>query len=1491
MVKTSRMSFSRLLSLTLGILLPFVLPAQSLWEVASRTDLQPVSVDQPLPQAYAAMTLDTELLREWLAPASSRFARTTNGVSLDVPQPDGTFRTFTVFADPVMHPDLAAKYPMIRTWSGYDPSDPSRWIVLDHGPKGFHAMITRPGEDPVFLDPHNRITGEGPTLVYRKRDYVHPAKEPFVCHVEADPVTSVLQGRNQATDQDLRTYRLALSCTGEYANFHGGTKASALAAMVTSISRINGIYERDFGVRMELIPDNDKIIFLDAANDPFSNNNLGQILGQNQQTIDAEIGSANYDVGHVYGTGGGGLATLRSPCNNNNKARAATGLGNPIGDPFDVDYAAHEFGHQFGGNHSYNNSCNGNRSDNTAWEPGSGSTIMAYTGICAPNLQNNSDDYFHGGNLIEARNFTVNGNGDNCPAKFTSGNQAPTLDAGPDYFIPRSTPFELTAEGNDPDADDVLTYTWEQTDIEITDQPPVATATGGPLFRSLPPRETPTRVFPALTDLISNTTTDWEVLPNSSRLINFLVTARDNHPGHGRWDQDEMILNVAGNSGPFLVTAPNLPITWRVGDTVSVTWSVADTDLPPVAAEQVDIYLSTDGGFTYPIVLANGTANDGEHEIIVPFELSTTCRVKIKGTGNVFFDISNINFTIDEPSEPTLYVGSVEGGVSACQSGVDTATFSVELAALGGLTGALYPTLSGLPVMSDLPDSLELTGVDTLVFHVWGFETVPPGTANLMLDLNMGGVTRSISYPIDIYAPATSQPWALQPLDDQDTVVLKPRLIWESLPTAETYWVELATSPAFGASIILAIETRDTFLDAPQLQGGTDYYWRVRTLSPCGEGPWDRVWAFRTQFTLCETGEPDDLPITIPDNSIFIETSEAEISLNGEISDVNVYVALTHTDLKDVALRLQHPDGSTRLNLYKNSCSFGENIDATFDDNGETILCFGDPAISGVVQPGDGELSLFNGLAAAGTWALRITDNSNQDGGVWTDWWVEVCVDREVPTAPLLVQENELTVPYCGGADLTAEQWTVSLGSTPDSAILYQIREDVWHGILEQGGMTLLPGDVFRQSDLAAGLIRYTHDGSGFLQDSFRVDVFVPDSQSWLPGLVLPINIVAELAGSATQLEEILCAGDSTAVVQVALTGGKAPASFRQLPDGDWQTDSLFSGLPAGDYQFAARDSNGLESSLIEITIGEDAALQLDLVQALDTIWATGVGGVPPYQYSWNGQSDTIGQFIVPGEGSYMVTVTDANGCEFEQTVEVLFLAAALQQDSAITCFAAADGVLTIAASGGEMPYEYRLNAGPWQAEATFNGLTAGSYTGEVQDAVGQVIATAQFSLTEPDSLALAGINVGDGTVDLQAAGGTPPYQYQLDGGIWQMDTLIDLLGQEGLFTFLVEDANGCLAEVEVEVIIGSVQGPNGAGFNLTVWPNPAGRTLTLQSPELTSAPLEWALFDPLGRQVEGGLISQPGQAIDLPALPDGVYLLRVTQGTRTGVARVAIRQ
>ena len=677
-----------------------------------------------IPSKYRVIQLDIEQLKGTMRRAPMEFtsAARNSDVILELPMPNNQIQKFRVVESPIMEDGLAKQYPDIKTYSGISLDNARTTVRFDITPKGFHAMVLSP-EGTFFVDPYSSGTTEY-YISYDKKDHV--SDKSFVCEVADNGLPTIeVPNKNKLNNQNLpnpldysssdignrfgdcalRTYRLALAATGEYTTFHGGTIAGALAAQVTSMNRVNGVYIQDLSVKMIIVANNNLIIYTNAATDPYSNNSGSAMLSQNQTNLDAVIGSANYDIGHVFSTGGGGVAYLNSPCDNTLKAGGVTGSSSPVGDNFDIDYVAHEMGHQFGGNHSYNNSCGGNRNATTAFEPGSGTTIMGYAGICSPDIQAHSDAYFHGGNLAEMHTFII-GAGNTCAAKPTYTNAFPSItSATTSQTIPKGTPIVLTGAATDADGNASISYCWEQMDVQISTQAPLSTATGGPNFRSYYPSSNNSRYLPRLSDLAANATTTWEVLPTVARVLKFRLVARDNALGGGCTDNTDITLTVDAASGPLVVNIPSATgITWAGSSSQTVTWAVANTNVAPVSCATVDILLSTDGGLTYPTTLATNVTNNGSATITVPNIATTTARIMVRGSGKAFFDISNNNFTITAGSctAPVATAPTVTQPTCSVPTGTivvnATGTGTLEYSVNNGSTWQVSSTFSGLSV-------------------------------------------------------------------------------------------------------------------------------------------------------------------------------------------------------------------------------------------------------------------------------------------------------------------------------------------------------------------------------------------------------------------------------------------------------------------------------------------------------------------------------------------------------------------------------------------------------------------------------------------------------------------------------------------------------------------------------------------------------------------------------------------------------------------------
>ncbi|MCF1420815.1 zinc-dependent metalloprotease [Mangrovimonas futianensis] len=615
--------------------------------------------------------LDLGLLKSKLQSAPNR--RTNQGTSnliIEFPNSLGGFEAFRIKEASVMHEDLQANFPNIRSYVGTSVNHPGRKIRFSITPKGLHTMTLGNIEATEYIDPY--MNSEDTYMVYSKKDL--PVINDFVCEFEDDSMDSnknnVQSQFFNADDGLLRDYRLALASTIEYSEFHwmaagltvldseADKKAAVLAAMVVTMTRVNGIYEQDLSVTMTLVPDNLDIIYI--TSDSFDNNNASTLINQSQTVITSVIGTANYDIGHTFSTGGGGLAGLGVVCNSTQKARGITGSPSPVGDAYDVDYVAHEIGHQFGAPHTFNgntgNCAGSNRTASNAYEPGSGTTIMAYAGICAPqNIQSNSDDYFHQKSLQMM--WDVITTSANCATTTDTGNSAPTSDAGSDYLIPMLTPYKLMGASTDVDGIDTHTFTWEQYDLGPAGVPTETTASG-PMVRSFKGTENPIRYIPNLQDLyITNGSTDWEKLSGVARDLNFRLTVRDNDEAGGQTAVDEMTATVTTSAGPFLVTSQTEDqLVWTPNETETVTWDVAGTTGNGVNTANVNILLSTDGGLTYGTILAANTPNDGSEAITVPNVSAPYCRIMVEAAGNIFFSVNQKFFAVGDYVYETVNV-------------------------------------------------------------------------------------------------------------------------------------------------------------------------------------------------------------------------------------------------------------------------------------------------------------------------------------------------------------------------------------------------------------------------------------------------------------------------------------------------------------------------------------------------------------------------------------------------------------------------------------------------------------------------------------------------------------------------------------------------------------------------------------------------------------------------------------------------------------------
>jgi len=1414
--------FEKLLTLLCALMFVGASHAQSIWTDTPESGIPTAGERRIQPSKFRAVRLNISALQPVLAAAPERFspaAESGNWPVLTLPLPSGGMGRFQMEETPVMHPDLQAKYPQIRTYTGRGIDDPSAILKCDLTPWGFHGMVHSRVYGTFFIDPAVHGNTEF-YVVYNKKDYLPSADDAlWTCATpEPDGAQELNHGKLLSPaqlgefqgDTKLRRYRLALACTGEYAAFHGGAKPLVLAAMNTSMNRVNGVYEIDFAVTMQIIANNDAIIYLNAASDPYTNNDGGAMLGQNQINCNNVIGVNNYDIGHVFSTGGGGIAGVGVVCGTS-KANGVTGGGSPVGDPFDIDYVAHEIGHQFAGSHTYGN-CGGNVNNPAAVEPGSGTTIMAYAGICgAQDVAPNSEDIFSGFNIVEMGAYIYAGPGNTCPVKITTTNRNPDVNAGPNRIIPKSTPFALTATGTDIDGD-TLTYTWEQMDFGNAASPPVSTATVGPLFRSFKGTTSPTRYFPRLSDLVTNTNYLWEELPGVARNMNFRVVARDNDWYAGCTDEDDVQITVVATAGPFLVTAPNTNITWFVGSAQTVTWDVASTTAAPVSCANVRITLSTDGGFTYPVVLAASVANNGSANITVPNNLSNNCRVRVESVGNIFFDISNTNFSIQTPPTPTYLLATSVNSLNVCAG--TNGTFTTNLTSIAGFTSAVNMTATGGPAGATIafsPNPVTPSGIATVTIS--NLTAGMAGNYTLIVTGSGGSITQTATIALTVLPGIPGLASASSPANGESGISTAANLTWGAVSFANSYQVDVATNPSFSAGSIVSSQTANgTSTTVNNLQAETVYYWRIRASNDCGTSSNSTTWAFQTGTNLCDQNfSSTDVPKIIDGSSVNTVNSNLPIGQSKAINDVNVSLAILYPYTGDLHALIISPAGDTTLLFDRPGfpatqfgCG-GQNANLTFDSQTaqnaaalENQCNSNPPSLNGTFQP-IGSLDSQNGRNAMGNWVLSVTDNYDEDGGSLTAWSLSFCFPEVIAAGNILVN-SPLSVGSGLAEAILQTNLDMEISGIPELGVFTLLSLPL-RGILTLNGIPLGLGDTFTQEDINNNVLVYTNNGDGSTADDFHFDALDQNNDAWVHDAIFNINIIANnLAAVASETNGILCHDGTTGEITVAATGLNGIYTYN-LNGGLSQSSNVFSGLSAGTYTVVVTGQFGFTVSSNPVTIVNPTAISVGTSVASDDLSVTASGGTGVLEYSINGiVFQSSNEFLDLANGVYTVTVQDENGCTATATATVslnsLQVSANVQNE--ITCNGENDGEINVTVNGGQLPYAYSLNGGASQSSNVFSNLAPGVYTVVVTDNAGLSASSIQIVLANPNVLVASAMAITNDIV-VTATGGTGTLEYSLDGTTFQ--TSNQFSNQvNGTYNVTVRDANGCITTAQVTV-------------------------------------------------------------------------------------------
>ena len=845
-------SFLLLCSLFFG----FSVQSQQLWNELKSLEYIPKS--KPLyekdnfPKSYKVVTFEFDFFKKSIAQQKS-----TSQQIIELPDASGQLKRFAIKETSNFEPELQRKFPEIQSFTAQGIDDATSVAKISIGTDGFHAVIFSGKQETVYIDPY---TKDNKSYLVYKRSSLTPEEEHFTCLVEettSKTVFSPLEFAKNPNDGKLRTYRLALVCSGEYADFHLGPnqqnipstatdqvkKAAVLSAMNTSMTRVNGVFEKDLSVKMVLVSNNDQLIFLDKNTDGITDGNPDTMINEVQTKCDNIIGNANYDIGHIFSVGGDGLAGLGVVCRTGQKGRGVTGRSSPVGDAYDIDFVIHEMGHQFGANHTQNNNCN--RNNSTAIEPGSASTIMGYAGICAPNVQNQSDDYFHAVSIAEMWNIIITSG--TCAAITNTNNAAPTANAGADYSIPTSTPFKLTGIATDTNGMQSLTYNWEQLDKESATMPPIGTNTVGPMFRSLPSKTTPTRFFPDLTTVIAgngSTGSTWERIPSVARELNFSFTVRDNNAGGASLARDDVKVTVV-NATPFAVTSQSSFVSYDTGTTQTVTWTVGTTNAAPINCQNVNIKLSVDGGLTFPITLKSNTPNDGSETIVIPDNSTRSARIMVEAVDNIFYQISPVNFEI-KSTTPTFVLTDTSGIQSACNIGNLTASFVLNFDFVNGFSETASLSATGLPsgsVANFSPNTINSDGNVTLTIS--NLNGVSAQDYTISVQATSASIIKNVDVTLKVTSSVFGKIILVSPQNNAVNATLSQQLQWNWDANATSYDVQIASDINFSTIVSSGNVTTNSYIST-NLSGNTTYYWRIKPKNDCGEGNFSNPFSFTT---------------------------------------------------------------------------------------------------------------------------------------------------------------------------------------------------------------------------------------------------------------------------------------------------------------------------------------------------------------------------------------------------------------------------------------------------------------------------------------------------------------------------------------------------------------------------------------------------------------------------------------------------------------------
>ncbi len=1153
---------------------------QSLWKKSNIDQYRSAPDEDKLviPAAYHAYELDFEGIVSELynAPKENLDSRSEQGLEISLPVANGGFETFEVYYAPVMAPKLAEKYSTIRSYKGYSTSDSGKNIRLDVGPYGLHAAIH--GVDGIeYIDPYAK-GNKDQYLVYDVTDQLSQLEHSVPKCGTVDDLKDIhfedaIQTRSVDGEIPLRVYRIAIACTGEWGAVRG-TVENAMADIVTGVNRINQIFENEISMRVILIENNDLLLNFDGASDPYINSQSGQaMLNVNTSVINNRVGNDAYDLGHVYGRScdTGGIAALSSMCNNGNKGGAVTCHYSNNLDFMAANVTSHEIGHQMSAQHTFNN-CNGNESLGNGYEPGSGTSIMSYSGLCGGslNLNDGGGIYFHVASLMQIYNHTRDGGvADGCAEIIETSNVEPVISLSyeDNFTIPEDTYFVLEGSATDANENDILTYQWDGFNAGPQSPlgSPISTA---PRFRSFVPRAEPFRFFPDPAIILSGTTDRREVMPEGNMDLNFMFTARDNNLEAGTAVYQEIRFKTRATNEKFEITSQSSgAASYKYGDPIDVTWNVAGTDQAPVNAPNVDIYFFAGNADNFSFdnmeLLAEGIPNTGSARVYAPDMITFDGRRIVKASNSIFFSINRNNIRIEETDSETVFFTPSPVSQAVCLPNSTTVDISTQ--GFSGITGDVeLSVVSGLPdgaTAEFIPSTVPVGESSVLTIDYDG--STPSERFDVIINANVDGKD-DFEREIILFVSNTdhSAMAGINPIDGASGVNVAPIFTWSESPNADSYTIEIATSPAFGNTTVIRESNliNPSYAVSDLLEETKVYYWRIIPTNVCEEGEPSSINAFSTEALACVEFSPAEssLPINISQSGSPTITSEVTVT-GGSIADVNV-TELTgqHENNKDLVVTLISPAG-TEVVLFSKICN-QSNFNCTFDDNSNTpVQC---PLNAGGLTYRPKEmLDAFNEEQANGVWKLQVDDTSAGSGGSLNSFKLEVCSAQSVES-PFLVNNNKIILPWVDTKVITPDDLMVDDNNNVASDLVYTVVK-LPRGQIKYNTFPFSVGDQFTQADIDNGNINYASgtsnyeteflftviDGEGGFLGISSLDIEVSDPNSTSDAgvaneiSVYPIPATDKLTIDLSKSSEVFTAYNLVSINGQVVSSGKIDAT------------------------------------------------------------------------------------------------------------------------------------------------------------------------------------------------------------------------------------------------------------------------------------------------------------------------------------------------------------